>query len=73
MADKYLREYARIGLENDSGAILAENLDVFVTDGSSTLITDCYLIEDGLGVYLLDVTAEQSRRFWRTGYHRSLQ
>jgi hypothetical protein len=70
---KYLKEYAQIRLENDTGAILAENGDIFVTDGSSALITDRYLMEDGLGVYLLDSANTDTRRFLRTGYHRSLQ
>ncbi len=57
MADAYLKEYANILLEDGTSKLLAENLNIFVTDGSSPLITDRFLMEDGLGVYLLEAGA----------------
>ncbi len=57
MADAYLKQYANILLEDGTSILLSEAGATFVTDGSSPLITDRYLMEDGLGVYLLEVAA----------------
>lgn len=57
MADAYLLERTRIILEDASGVILAENGDTFLMEGTVAVATDRLLMEDGLGVYLLDVSA----------------